>query len=71
MQELVGLILFALISRDWSSLVVPVKVGSDPRNDPLSVTSQNNHFPQLKYYQSVLEYYRQRIRASCSVKQAS
>ena len=56
MQELIGLILFALISRDWSSLVVPVKVGSDPRNDPLSVTSQKHHFTKLMYSQLVLEY---------------
>ena len=56
MQELIGLMLFALISRDWSSLVVPVKVGSDPRNDPLSVTSQKHHFTKLMYSQLVLEY---------------
>ena len=43
MQELIGLMLFALISRDWSSRVVPVKVGSDPRNDPLSVTWNGAH----------------------------
>ena len=43
MQELIGLMLFALISRDCSSRVVPVKVGSDPRNDPLSVTWNGAH----------------------------